>query len=83
MNNCKDCLHFHIDDPMAKPTSQVGECRFLPPKVFVIGGEEEDAMTTAFPLVAVDEFCGAWDDGERYGVEGGDDDPPLYKERRG
>jgi len=44
----------------------VGECRFLPPKVFVIGGEDEDVMTTAFPMVAVDEYCGAWDDGKRY-----------------
>jgi len=65
--NCKGCLHFHVDDPLAKPAPQVGECRFLPPKVFVIGGENEDVMTTAFPLVAADEYCGAWDDGVMYG----------------
>jgi len=62
---CKGCIHFYSDEP--KP--HVGECRFLPPKVFVIGGEEEDVMTTAFPIVAADEYCGAWDDGERYDVQ--------------
>jgi len=67
---CGDCLHFHTDEQGNEPTPQVGECRFLPPKVFVIGGDEEDVMTTAFPIVAADEYCGAWDDGERYANEG-------------
>jgi len=71
---CKTCIHFHIVDPLAKPTPQVGECRFLPPKVFVVGGDAEDSLTTAFPIVATDEHCGAWDDGEKYarGVQEGE-----------
>jgi len=66
-NNCAYCLHYYATTPAKDAaTPQVGECRFLPPKVFVIGGEEEDVMTTAFPIVAADEYCGAWDDGVRY-----------------
>jgi len=43
-----------------------GSAASCPPKVFVVGGEDEDVMTTAFPMVAADEYCGAWDDGVRY-----------------
>ena len=68
-NNCKDCLHFYTDNNSNGSIPQVGECRFLPPKVFVVGGDDEDVMTTAFPIVAADEYCGAWDDGVRYADE--------------
>jgi len=69
--NCVDCIHYHTIEKGNGSIPQVGECRFLPPKVFVVGGEDEDVMTTAFPMVAADEYCGAWDDGERYEVASG------------
>jgi len=70
--NCVDCIHYHATATANGSIPQVGECRFLPPKVFVIGGEEEDSLTTAFPIVSADEYCGAWDDGVRYEEKGAD-----------
>lgn len=75
--NCRDCIHYHTEEKGNGPIPQVGECRFLPPKVFVVVGDAsdllEDSLTIAFPIVAADEYYGAWDGGEKYarGIEQG------------
>lgn len=57
--NCKQCRYFY----QAEPRNEAGYCRRNPP---VFAGVDEDPETGeesamfCFPMVAVDEWCGAF-----------------------